>query len=1011
MAADPITGWFISWICGKLADSTLKNLASNKDLRTELDKAVAEWAKALPKNMYVNPSAIFPDVCSISDTTKLPEYSNLQQLLVDNKLPAQEVWHKVFVESWLYVRKNVSKPQPFFTLTEQEAGAELKKLAEAAYNVCKQHEAIFKSHVIDQLDKIGKGIDYLTDGPKKPKRPGYPERTQNLPYSSIGNLFKGRDEILEGLRGELGGGKATAITQTQTIHGLGGIGKTRLAVEFGWWAWENEKFAAVLFVGAETPERLRASLAGLAGEKVLGLDGQKEEEQIAAVQQWLGSNKGWLMILDNADTEEMACEVEGLLPSLANGAVVITSRYTRWSAAVRPQELGLLDPQQARQFLLERTAGRRSETGEDESDAEKLAEELGYLPLALEQAGAYIVHNTMTFGDYLEKWRNEREDVLKWYNEREMKYPVSAAVTFQRTFEELSPAGRAVLRLAALLAPEPVPTAMFEEGSGIVAEAASVMAEELGKERGLKCDVEEAVGELAAYSMIDKEAKTFSMHRIVRDVIQLRIQERDRHGWIEMALRIVNGFAPTESGDVRTWPIWDVLRPHAETIVRAADQAKITEPTAWLMSVLGTYLHYKGLYDESERWKCRALAIDEAAFGKDHPDVARGLNNLARLYQDTNRLKEAEPLMKRVVDILENPGGQPLPNYAVALNNLALLYQATNRLKEAEPLYKRALAIDEAAFGRDHPDVATDLNNLAELYRTTSRYKQAEPLYKQVVNIFAKAYGEKHPNVATALNNLAQLYQDTNRLKEAEPLMNRALAIDEAAFGKDHPTVAIDLNNLAMLYRDTNRLKEAEPLMERALEIGETAFGKDHPKVAIRLNNLAMLYQATNRLNEAEPLYKRALEIDEAAFGKDHPDVARDLNNLAQLYQDTNRLREAEPLMQRALAIDEAAFGKDHPDVATDLNNLAGLYQDTNRLKEAEPLMQRALEIRERSLGPDHPDVALSLWSLAVLYHETNRIKEAEPLMQRALAIFESSLGTDHPDTKIIRRNLESLLE
>jgi len=195
------------------------------------------------------------------------------------------------------------------------------------------------------------------------------------------------------------------------------------------------------------------------------------------------------------------------------------------------------------------------------------------------------------------------------------------------------------------------------------------------------------------------------------------------------------------------------------------------------------------------------------------------INNMAMVYYENAKYKEAEPLMQRVVKILENPGGQPLPNYAGVLNNMALLYQATNRLVEAEPLMERALKIDETSFGKDHP------------------------------------------KVAIRLNNLAQLYQATNRLKEAEPLMERALKIVEASLDKDHPKVAFCLNNLAGLYWDTNRLKEAEPLMKRALKIDEASLGEDHPKVAIRLNNLAQLYQDTNRLKEAEPMYKRALVI------------------------------------------------------------------------------------------------------------------------------------------------------
>ena len=253
------------------------------------------------------------------------------------------------------------------------------------------------------------------------------------------------------------------------------------------------------------------------------------------------------------------------------------------------------------------------------------------------QAAAYIAHEQITLGDYLDQWQSDKKDVLGWCNEREMNYPVSVAVTWQRTFEKLSLAGRAVLRLAAFLAPEPLPIAMFEEGKEIVVDAYDVIAKESGKDEKSKCNTNKTIGELAAYSMITKEANTFTIHRIVQQVIRSRISGDNRRLWIDKALRIVNNYAPTKASDVRTWPILDVLRPHAELIAETADKENITDPTSRLMSVLGTYLHYKGLYGEAEKWNRRALEIDEKSFGKDHPNVAIRLNNLAGLYQATNR--------------------------------------------------------------------------------------------------------------------------------------------------------------------------------------------------------------------------------------------------------------------------------------------------------------------------------------------------------------------------------------
>ena len=349
---------------------------------------------------------------------------------------------------------------------------------------------------------------------------------------------------------------------------------------------------------------------------------------------------------------------------------------------------------------------------------------------------------------------------------------------------------------------------------------------------------------------------------------------------------------------------------------------------------------------------------------------------------------------------------------AWASNDLAILLKHTNRLGEAEPLMRRALEIDKAALGEQHPNVATDLNNLAALLLETNRIEEAEPLMRRALEIDKAALGEQHPNVATDLNNLAALLLETNRIKEAEPLMRHALEIDKAALGEQHPNVATRLNNLAMLLKDTNRIEEAEPLMRRALEIDKAAFGEQHPNVATRLNNLVMLLKDTNRIEEAEPLMRRALEIDKVALGEQHPNVATRLNNLAALLLETNRIEEAEPLMRRALEIDKAAFGEQHPNVATDLNNLATLLQATNRIEEAEPLMRHALEIDKAAFGEQHPNVATDLNNLATLLQATNRIKEAEPLMRRSLEIlktFRRQTGHEHPHFQLVNENYQAL--
>ena len=359
---------------------------------------------------------------------------------------------------------------------------------------------------------------------------------------------------------------------------------------------------------------------------------------------------------------------------------------------------------------------------------------------------------------------------------------------------------------------------------------------------------------------------------------------------------------------------------------------------------LGLFLYDAALYTEAEPLYQFALHTDENIFGKEHPNVAVSLHNLAQLFLTTEHFNDAELLMLRVLKIDEDNFGSDHPNVASSLNSLSLLYEATNRKNESELLMRRVLKIDEGNLGKNHPTVANRLNNLAMLLKDSDRMKEAEHLMRRALQIDEDCYGKTHSTVARDLNNLSILLQ-TSRKKEAELLIRRALEINEMNFGEDHPNVARDLNNLSTLLYDTNRFIETEPLLRRALKINELSFGMNHTSVASCLNNLSQLLRSSNRVAEAIPLMERSLGIIEVNLEKDHPKVAEHLNNLTTMLYNVGRMSEAEPLMRRALKIDEQNYGKDHVKVINSLFNLAKLLQAVNNMNEALPLSLRIVEI------------------------------------------------------------------
>jgi tetratricopeptide (TPR) repeat protein len=625
----------------------------------------------------------------------------------------------------------------------------------------------------------------------------------NLPYATLGPLFKGRGALLRQLREKY----AAATSGYKVLYGLGGIGKTRLAIEY---AWQYRKYySAVLFVRADKPADLEANLAALCEALVLNLperEALEQEVQLKAVLEWLACHSGWLLILDNVDTSESALAVERWLPQLREGHVLVTARFSQWSRHVERLELDVLLEQDAVDFLLERTAGSRQETPTDRDDALTLSQKLGNLALALEQAGAYIEQRSISLASYCQRWMSNYQAVQEWSNEQLMGYRSSVAATWLTSFNELDAAAQTLLNRLAWLAAEPIPRTLLE----VPVPDAAVL------------DPEESLLQLLQYSLatLSVDKHFFSIHQLVQDVTRTRLEGEIRRQTFEAALGHLDAVFIGEQHDVRTWPLLSPLQPHALAV---------------------TMKH-------------------ASEFGNPEP-TGRLLNNLGVLFIAKARIKEAEVLIRQVLSINEERYGPSAPVVASCLNNLVAILSDTNRDAEAEQLLRRALAIGEATLSPDDPYIATRLNNLAMILYDTNRQADAEPLMQRALSIDLAKFGPNHSAVTRDLNNLGLILHATNRLAEAESLYLEALATDEACFGHEHPSVARDLNNLAMLLQTTNRQASVELMLRRALAISETKLGIDHPTTARYLNNLAMTLEANERLAECELMLHRVLGI------------------------------------------------------------------------------------------------------------------------------------------------------
>ncbi len=574
-------------------------------------------------------------------------------------------------------------------------------------------------------------------------------------------------------------------------------------------------------------------------------------------------------------------------------------------------------------------------TPQDREDAERIWKFMDGLPLALDQAAAYIEETDCTLGHYLTLLETHSKPLLHRRGKGASAHPESAARTLWLSFEKVmqkSLAAADLLRFSAFLDPDAIPESLIIDGADALGPALQAITKN-------KLKWEKAMGALRSYSMVKRKAEkgTFSMHRLAQSVIRDSMTKKVGLEWARRVVLAVNAAFPDPKSD--SWSQCESLLPHALLAALYIEEYKIfSEEAGRLLYVMATYLQERGRYADAEPLSQLALRIREQQLGPEHPDVATSLNNLANLYSQ----------------------------------------QGNDTM--AEPLFQRALRIRERLLGSEHPETAQSLNDLANLYYKQSKDMEAEPLYKRALYIWEQQLGPEHPRVANPLNNLANLYSQQGRDVEAEPLFQRALYIWEQQLGPEHPLVATLLNNLAILYLLQGNDAKAEPLFQRALRIREQQLGPEHPHVAVSLSNLGEFYLRQGNDAKAEPLYQRALRIREQRLGPEHPDVAISLNNLADLYFQQGKYAKAEPLYQRALQIFERQMVPEHPLVAYPLNGLAKLYHEQGMEAEAEPFYWRALRIREQQLGFQHSETTETRGCLIALLHALERHEEAARL-------------------------------
>ncbi|GAA1215241.1 FxSxx-COOH system tetratricopeptide repeat protein [Kitasatospora nipponensis] len=792
----------------------------------------------------------------------------------------------------------------------------------------------------------------------------------------------------------------------QVVTGTGGVGKTQLAAHYARQVWQHSRAAVpalglapeagetagagesipttevaevvvdlVVWVNAADPQAVITAYARAARyvepDRFKDVDAESASKWFLS---WLeSSGRRWLVVLDNVDSP---AALNGLWPpaDVEEGRVVVTtrSRDAAWTTSTRTLlPVGFYTPDQALAYL-RKALDRAERTGRGDSEEQfaALAADLGYLPIALAQAAAYLVDSGRTISRYRTSLGDRARRLDQHLPNKDTGLPDqqqrTVAALWDISIEQADarhPKGlaRPLLELTAVLNADHIPDAVLTTQAaraylGLIGRSAAGADTGDGGEEAEQAS-REAVSEAEGDHGVPDEEDAEDALRVLH------------------LLNLIDHTPAIGSDDSQDNGGQGSVRVHRLVQRAVRDSAPCRSRMPSLIQAAGDALH--AAWPEEDHLDRELASVLETNTGT--------LNeNAGDLLWDLDR--GPHPVLVRV--------GKHL-------------YRSD--LHEARMQYWEQLAdTAERVLGADHPQTLTARHNVAESCGSAGRISEAIQLKERVLADRERVLGPDHPDTLDTRHHLAMSVWGAGRFGEAVELMERVLADHERVLGPDHATTLAVRHNLAGDYMDVGRLTEGIALSERVAADEERVHGPHHINTFTALSNLARALGAAERLTECLALKRRILSDAEQALGLDHPETFSIRADLAWSLWVIGRTSEAAELNEQNLASTERVLGPDHPDTLATRHNLAVLYRQADRHTEGIALMEKVLADTERILGPDNFDTLIVRSSLAVSYWKAGRQDEAIALEEQVLATTERDLGTKHPNTLHARTNLSA---
>jgi cellulose biosynthesis protein BcsQ len=795
--------------------------------------------------------------------------------------------------------------------------------------------------------------------------------------------FTGRGEVLEALRDELSAG--VAVVLPQALYGLGGVGKTQVAAEYA------HRFAAdydvVWWVSAEQPTRVRASLAELA-DRLHVPPAANLTETAMLVKDALRRGdpyRRWLLIFDNAEDPD---ELEQYIPQ-GTGHVLVTSRNQDWAKRYDHIEVNVFHREESIALLTRRCPALVR------ADADSVAEALGDLPLAVEQAGAWLQSTGTSVQEYLTLVNTEITRLLG--ENRPASYPNSAAATWLVSIDALrtrSPAAAQLLELCAFFAPEPIPVSLFYDEAVV-----RLLAAHQPKARGSLL-LAPLIREISRFALarVDQSQNVIQVHRLVQAVVrdQMSQQQQDaaRHN-VHMTLAAAN---PHDTDLQANWERYGDLFPHLlPSGAIECDDDSVRE------FVLDEVRYLWKLGDHTGSREVAELVLDDwkDRWGADDPMrlyAGTYLANAVRSLGDYDSALDADTRYERR---LHAAVGDKHAYTLMAGRGLAADLRGLGKYAEALAADEESLRLFEEVFGDDHPETLKVANNLAVSLLLVGKPAEARDRDERTLTSRREILGPRDLYTLFSASNLARTRRETGNFAGSRTLQEETLERYRQQLESvepDHQELLRSAKDLAVTLRKLGLFADARRMSEDTLGRYRRTQGESHPDTLACATNLGCDLIAMEEYEEARALLKETSERYRRALGEGHPFTLACDNNLAIVLRLLGERTAARALAERTWDAYQRVLGEGHPYTLACAVNVANSRYDSGEVSSARDIDDQTGQRYELVYGAQHPETLAARSNLSISLEALGQTDLARRVRRETLEAVRAALGPDHPN-------------